>query len=184
MAALRVWKATQAGTAQGYVLLDEVIGRSDLITYAIGIGPDGALTPSRFCRTAKATARRFAMRRGGVSSPIVAICPNSNSAPTSRTSPAPHCHRSTSRKACAGCWRCGKPCCANRRLTLERASRPDHAGAFDARSDSDTACTWASAAVWLTGCVWLVLHLFSKRRTNSESRGIRSNPPCCGFTAY
>ena len=41
---LRVWKATNAGTAQGYFLLDEVIGRSDLITYAVGIGPDGALT--------------------------------------------------------------------------------------------------------------------------------------------
>lgn len=42
--ALRVWKATKSGTPQGFVLLDEVIGRSDLITYAIGVGADGALT--------------------------------------------------------------------------------------------------------------------------------------------
>jgi len=42
---LRVWKAVHAGVPLGYVLLDEVIGRSDLITYAIGIGSDGALTP-------------------------------------------------------------------------------------------------------------------------------------------
>jgi hypothetical protein len=41
---LRIWKASQGGTALGYVLLDEVIGRSDLITYATGIGTDGALT--------------------------------------------------------------------------------------------------------------------------------------------
>ena len=40
----RVWKAVQSGIPLGYVLLDEVIGRSDLITYAIGIGSDGALT--------------------------------------------------------------------------------------------------------------------------------------------
>jgi Na+-translocating ferredoxin:NAD+ oxidoreductase RnfG subunit len=43
--ALRVWKASKDGTPQGFVLLDEVIGRSDLITYAIGVAPDGALTP-------------------------------------------------------------------------------------------------------------------------------------------
>ncbi len=41
---LRIWKATQADTAQGYVLFDEVIGRSDLITYATGIDAAGALT--------------------------------------------------------------------------------------------------------------------------------------------
>jgi Na+-translocating ferredoxin:NAD+ oxidoreductase RnfG subunit len=41
---LRIWKATRADATQGYVLLDEVIGRSDLITYAIGIGMDGTLT--------------------------------------------------------------------------------------------------------------------------------------------
>jgi hypothetical protein len=42
---LRIWRAVHAGAPLGYVLLDEVIGRSDLITYAIGIGSDGALTP-------------------------------------------------------------------------------------------------------------------------------------------
>ena len=41
---LRVWRAVRAGAEQGYVLLDEVIGRSDLITYAIGIGTDGRLS--------------------------------------------------------------------------------------------------------------------------------------------
>ncbi len=41
---LRVWRVAQTGRELGYVLLDEVVGRSDLITYAIGIGTDGRLS--------------------------------------------------------------------------------------------------------------------------------------------
>ena len=40
---LRVWRANRGGTTLGYVFVDEVIGRSDLITYATGIDADGAL---------------------------------------------------------------------------------------------------------------------------------------------
>lgn len=40
---LRIWKAMRNGTMLGHVFIDEVIGRQNLITYAIGIDPDGAL---------------------------------------------------------------------------------------------------------------------------------------------
>jgi hypothetical protein len=40
---IRIWKATRGGTLLGHVFVDEVIGRQNLITYAIGIDPDGAL---------------------------------------------------------------------------------------------------------------------------------------------
>ena len=40
---LRVWRAISGESARGYVFIDEVVGRSDLITYAAGIDNDGAL---------------------------------------------------------------------------------------------------------------------------------------------
>lgn len=40
---VRIWKATRAGVLLGHVFVDEVIGRQNLITYAVGIGTDGAL---------------------------------------------------------------------------------------------------------------------------------------------
>jgi Na+-transporting NADH:ubiquinone oxidoreductase subunit NqrC len=40
---IRIWKATRAGTLLGHVFMDEVIGRQNLITYAVGIDADGAL---------------------------------------------------------------------------------------------------------------------------------------------
>jgi Na+-translocating ferredoxin:NAD+ oxidoreductase RnfG subunit len=40
---IRIWKATRHGTLLGHVFMDEVIGRQNLITYAIGIDPSGAL---------------------------------------------------------------------------------------------------------------------------------------------
>jgi hypothetical protein len=40
---LRAWKATQNGTLLGYVFVDEVVGREDLITYAVGIDHSGKL---------------------------------------------------------------------------------------------------------------------------------------------
>jgi hypothetical protein len=40
---IRIFKATRNGTALGHVFVDEVIGRENLITYAIGIDADGAL---------------------------------------------------------------------------------------------------------------------------------------------
>ncbi len=40
---IRIWKATRGGTLLGHFLVDEVIGRQNLITYAIGIDPDGSL---------------------------------------------------------------------------------------------------------------------------------------------
>jgi hypothetical protein len=40
---IRIWTATQAGKLLGHVLMDEVIGRQNLITYAIGIDTEGAL---------------------------------------------------------------------------------------------------------------------------------------------
>lgn len=41
--ALRVWRAGLAGKALGYFFVDEVIGRQDLITYAIAIDDRGVL---------------------------------------------------------------------------------------------------------------------------------------------
>jgi hypothetical protein len=41
--AIRIWKATRGGVLVGHFFIDEVVGRSDLITYAVGIDPDGAL---------------------------------------------------------------------------------------------------------------------------------------------
>ncbi len=40
---IRIWKATRGGTLLGHFLVDEVIGRQNLITYAVGIDPDGSL---------------------------------------------------------------------------------------------------------------------------------------------
>ena len=40
---IRIWKATRKGELVGHVFQDEVIGRQNLITYAIGIEPTGAL---------------------------------------------------------------------------------------------------------------------------------------------
>lgn len=40
---IRIWKATQAGQLLGYFFVDEVIGRQNLITYAVGIDTQGAL---------------------------------------------------------------------------------------------------------------------------------------------
>ena len=40
---IRIFQATRGRTVLGHVFVDEVIGRENLITYAIGIDPDGAL---------------------------------------------------------------------------------------------------------------------------------------------
>jgi Na+-transporting NADH:ubiquinone oxidoreductase subunit C len=40
---IRIWKAMRAGTPVGYFFVDEVIGRQNLITYAVGIDAAGAL---------------------------------------------------------------------------------------------------------------------------------------------
>jgi hypothetical protein len=42
---LRVWKATRGAALEGYVFVDEVVGRQDFITYAVGIDARGALRP-------------------------------------------------------------------------------------------------------------------------------------------
>lgn len=40
---IRIWKATHQGELLGHFFVDEVVGRQDLITYAIGIDADGKL---------------------------------------------------------------------------------------------------------------------------------------------
>src|ERR1700741_131490 len=40
---LRAWTARQAGRILGYVFVDEVVGREDFITYAVGIDTQGRL---------------------------------------------------------------------------------------------------------------------------------------------
>jgi Na+-translocating ferredoxin:NAD+ oxidoreductase RnfG subunit len=40
---IRIWKATRNGQLLGHFFVDEVVGRQDLITYAIGIDADGKL---------------------------------------------------------------------------------------------------------------------------------------------
>jgi hypothetical protein len=42
---LRAWKASRGTELLGYVFVDEVLGRQDMITYAIGIDPAGRLGP-------------------------------------------------------------------------------------------------------------------------------------------
>ena len=44
---LSVWAAKQGATVLGHVFVDEVIGREDFITYAVGIRADGQLLPVR-----------------------------------------------------------------------------------------------------------------------------------------
>jgi Na+-translocating ferredoxin:NAD+ oxidoreductase RnfG subunit len=39
----RAWAASRGGALLGHVMVDEVIGKHELITYAVGIGPDGAV---------------------------------------------------------------------------------------------------------------------------------------------
>jgi len=41
---LRAFKALRAGAEQGYVFVDEVVGKEDFITYAVGINGAGELT--------------------------------------------------------------------------------------------------------------------------------------------
>jgi FMN-binding domain len=41
--AIRIWRATRDGRLLGHVFVDEVIGRQNLITYAVGIGSAGEL---------------------------------------------------------------------------------------------------------------------------------------------
>jgi Na+-translocating ferredoxin:NAD+ oxidoreductase RnfG subunit len=40
---IRIWRATRNGVLLGHVFVDEVIGRQNLITYAVGIDADGTL---------------------------------------------------------------------------------------------------------------------------------------------
>jgi len=40
---LRAWKALQGGDLLGYVFVDEVLGRQDMITYAVGIDRSGRM---------------------------------------------------------------------------------------------------------------------------------------------
>ena len=40
---IRIWRATRAGVLQGHLFVDEVIGKENLITYAIGIDATGAM---------------------------------------------------------------------------------------------------------------------------------------------
>jgi hypothetical protein len=40
---IRIWRATRDERLLGHVFIDEVIGRQNLITYAVGIGSDGEL---------------------------------------------------------------------------------------------------------------------------------------------
>jgi hypothetical protein len=42
---LRAWKALQGGDLLGYVFVDEVLGRQDMITYAVGIDRSGRMGP-------------------------------------------------------------------------------------------------------------------------------------------
>lgn len=44
---LSVWTARHGATVLGHVFIDEVIGREDFITYAVGIRADGQLLPVR-----------------------------------------------------------------------------------------------------------------------------------------
>jgi hypothetical protein len=41
--AIRIWKATRDGVLLGHVFIDEVIGKQELITYAVGIDAGGEL---------------------------------------------------------------------------------------------------------------------------------------------
>jgi Na+-translocating ferredoxin:NAD+ oxidoreductase RnfG subunit len=45
--ALHVWTARRGTTVLGHVFIDEVIGREDFITYAVGVRADGRLLPVR-----------------------------------------------------------------------------------------------------------------------------------------
>jgi len=40
---VRAWRVKQGGKASGWVVLDEVIGKHELITYAVAIGADGTV---------------------------------------------------------------------------------------------------------------------------------------------
>lgn len=40
---IRIWKAAHAGALLGYVFVDDVIGKENLITYAVGIDAGGTL---------------------------------------------------------------------------------------------------------------------------------------------
>jgi Na+-translocating ferredoxin:NAD+ oxidoreductase RnfG subunit len=42
---LRAWAARRGDAILGHVFVDNVVGREDLITYAVGIGVDGKLLP-------------------------------------------------------------------------------------------------------------------------------------------
>ena len=65
--------AQRGGTALGFVVVDEVIGKFELITYAVGIGLDGAVKQVEVASVArsapaKAMDTKSACRRGASSS--------------------------------------------------------------------------------------------------------------------
>jgi Na+-translocating ferredoxin:NAD+ oxidoreductase RnfG subunit len=42
-APVRAWAATKAGRLLGHLMVDEVVGKHELITYGVGIGTDGVV---------------------------------------------------------------------------------------------------------------------------------------------
>jgi hypothetical protein len=85
----QVRMAQRDGATLGYVVVDDVIGKFELITYAVGIGSDGVIRQVKCCRTARATATRFDCPPGASSSSARARRHRCASATTSPTSAAP-----------------------------------------------------------------------------------------------
>jgi hypothetical protein len=80
--------AQRDGTTLGYVVVDDVIGKFELISYA-GSAATARSVRWRCCRTARATATRSGCRRGASSSSARMRRRRCASATTSPTSAAP-----------------------------------------------------------------------------------------------
>lgn len=92
----RIWRATVGGRLAGWVIVDEVIGKHEYITYATGISSDGHVLGIEILsyRESKGGQVRDARWRNLFRERRCAT--SSGSTRTSRTFPAPLCRHATS----------------------------------------------------------------------------------------
>ena len=97
---LRAWKADD-----GYFFVDDVIGKHDLITYAVALTGTARYAKRKYSSIARPMEARCAMRTGARSSPAGNMATPCASVATFKTSAAPPCRANTSPTVFGGCLR-------------------------------------------------------------------------------
>ncbi len=84
----------------GYVVADAVIGKFELINYAVALNPNGEIRDVEIVAYRESMASKFATSHGAASLPASPRARPCASAMTSRTSVAPHYRARISPMAC------------------------------------------------------------------------------------